>query len=196
MLEFLAARGEVAVAGRRGRERLWDLAERVYPAGTAVVPEAEARRIRKERWLRALGVARPQMVGEAGIPAHIEGSSGVWRIDLEATAEGFMGRTALLSPFDRLIHNRARALDLFQFDYILEMYKAKAQRRWGYFALPILHDDQLIGKVDTATDRGAGRLRVHAVHHDVTFTPAMSAGIEAELEALAQWLGLDRVDYE
>ena len=95
---------------------MWDVAERVYPAGLTVIPADEARRIRNERWLRAQGVARAQVVGEAGVPAEIEGSAGVWRLDPEATADGFVGRTALLSPFDRLIHNRPRALDLFDFD--------------------------------------------------------------------------------
>src|SRR5439155_13510393 len=69
MLAFLGDRGEIAVAGRRGKERLWDLAERVYPANVPVIPVDEARMIRHERWLRALGVARPRVVGDAGIPA-------------------------------------------------------------------------------------------------------------------------------
>jgi len=195
MLEFLLARGEVAVAGRRGRQRLWDLAERVYPSGVATVAVDDARRIRGERWLRALGVARPQVVGDAGIPAEIEGTVGQWRVDPEATAEGFSGRTAVLSPFDRLIHHRPRALDLFEFDYILEMYKPKSKRRWGYFALPILHHDQLVGKVDAAADRDASQLTIHAVHQDVPFTPAVSSAIDAELRSMADWLGLDRVAY-
>lgn len=195
MLEFLAARGEVAVAGRRGRQRLWDVAERVYPADMPVVPADAARRIRDERRLRSFGVARPQVVGDAGILAEIDGTSGLWRVDPEATAEGFEGRTALLSPFDRLIHDRARALELFDFDYVLEMYKPKASRRWGYFALPVVHHDQLVGKIDTTTERDASRLHVHAVHQDVPFTPAMTAAVDAELEALARWLGLDHVRY-
>ncbi len=196
MLEFLAASGEIAVAARRGRERVWDLAERVYPADTPVVPAHEARRIRAERWLRALGVARPRVVGEAGLAAEIEGTSGVWRVDPEATAEGFAGRTALLSPFDRLTHDRARALDLFDFDYVLEMYKPKDKRRWGYFALPVLHDSQLVGKVDAAADRDASVLQVHAVHQDVPWSTSMTAAVDVELEALAEWLGLDRVRFD
>jgi len=196
MLQFLAGRGEVAIAARRGRERLWDLSERVYPADTPMIPADEARRIRAERWLQALGVARPRVVGDAGIAAEIEGTSGLWRVDPEATAEGFEGRTALLSPFDRLTHDRARALDLFDFDYVLEMYKPKAKRRWGYFALPVLHHDQLIGKVDATTDRNDSALDVHAVHQDVRFTRVMTAAVNAELEALAQWLGLDHVRYD
>ena len=191
MLDFLLARGEIAVAARRGRERLWDIAERVYPAGVAVVPIDEARQVRQERFLRALGVARPRFVGDAGVAAEVEGTKGAWRVDPDATAEGFRGRTALLSPFDRLTHNRPRALDLWDFDYILEMYKPKPKRRWGFFALPILHDDALVGKVDATADRGAGVLRVDAVHEDVPFTRRVRAAVEAELDALAKWLGLD-----
>ncbi len=193
MLEFLASRGEIAVASRRGRQRLWDLAERVYPAGTPVIPADEARRIRNEKRLHALGIARPQMVGDAGAPAEVEGTRGVWRVDPEATAEGFEGRTALLSPFDRLIHNRPRTMDLFDFEYTLEMYKPKEKRRWGYFALPVLHHDRLIGKVDAAADSKSSRLQVHAVHEDVHFTRAITAAVNAELKALATWLGLDEV---
>jgi uncharacterized protein YcaQ len=193
MLEFLASRGEVAIAGRRGRQRLWDLAQRVYPADTKVIPADEARRIRNEKRLRALGIARPQIVSDAGTPAEVEGTKGVWRVDPEATANGFEGRTALLSPFDRLIHNRPRTMDLFDFEYTLEMYKPKEKRRWGYFALPVLHDDQLIGKVDAAANRVASQLQVHALHKDVPFTRAMTTAVNAELKALATWLGLDGV---
>ena len=121
----------------------------------------------------------------------VEGTAGEWRVDPEATAEDFEGRTAVLSPFDRLIHNRVRAQELFDFEYYLEMYKPKAARRWGYFALPVLHHDALVGKVDATVDRKASLLRVNAVHRDVRFSRAMTAAVRAELEALARWLGLD-----
>jgi uncharacterized protein YcaQ len=191
MLEFLRACGQVAVSGREGKQRLWDVAERVYPPGVKAVPTAKARKIRDELRLRSLGVARPEMVGDAGVPAEIEGTPGLWRLDGEATAEGFEGRTGLLSPFDRLIHNRARTLDLFDFEYTLEMYKPAAQRRWGYFALPILHDDKLVGKVDATADRKTKRLRVNAIHKDVPFNRSTSRAVERELDALAGWLGLE-----
>jgi uncharacterized protein YcaQ len=103
------------------------------------------------------------------------------------------GRFTVPRPFDRLIHDRVRAQDLFDFEYTLEMYKPKAKRRWGYFALPVLHHDRLIGKVDATADRAAGQLQVHAVHPDVTFTRAMTAAVNAELSALATWLGLEVV---
>ena len=203
MLEFLAARGEIAIAGRRGRQRIWDLAERVYPADTPIVPLDEARRTRNERRLRSLGIARekatavpvePWDVGHAGEPAIVDGVPGTWRVHPEALGDTFEGRTALLSPFDRLIHDRARALDLFDFEYVLEMYKPKDKRRWGYFALPVLHHDRLVGKVDASADRKSSKLHVHAIHEDVRFTRAITAAVHAELEALASWLGLQSVD--
>jgi uncharacterized protein YcaQ len=203
MLEFLSARGEVATTRRTGRQRLWDLAERVYPAVDEVVPLAEARRIKAARRLRALGIARAEVTGVlgerryeevSGEPAEVEGTSGRWVVDAAAIAQPFEGRTALLSPFDRLIHDRDRALELFDFEYTLEMYKPKEKRRWGYFALPVLHHDQLVGKVDAIADRKASVLRVHAVHEDVRFTRAVAKAVQAELDALAEWLGLAGVD--
>jgi uncharacterized protein YcaQ len=194
MLEFLVARGEVAIAGRRGRQRLWDVAERVYPPGTPVVPAAEARAIRDERRLRSLGIARTSVVGGAGEPAEVDGVRGAWRVDPTMLDGAFTGRTALLSPFDRLIHDRARARELFDFEFRLEMYVPKGQRRWGYYALPVLHHDRLVGKVDATADRRASVLRVHAVHRDVPFTPDVTDAVRAELDALASWLGLAGVE--
>lgn len=205
MLEFLMMRGEVAIAGRRGRQRVWDLAERVYPAGATVIPQEEAHRIRNERRLRALGIARekttavpvePWDVGDAGEPACVEGVDGLWRVDPDALGQPFEGRTALLSPFDRLIHDRTRTMELFDFEYVLEMYKPKASRRWGYFALPVLHRDRLVGKVDATADRTSSKLHVHAVHEDVPFSRAVSTAVDAELEALASWLGMESIDRE
>lgn len=71
----------------------------------------------------------------------------------------------------------------------------RAKRRWGYFALPVLHHDQLIGKVDATADRRSSVLRVDAVHQDVRFTAAMTAAVQGELDALASWLGLSSVDH-
>ncbi len=203
MLEFLMMRGEVAIAGRIGRERVWDLAERVYPADVVVPPVDEARRIKNERRLSALGIARkkgPKMpiepvdVGEAGEPAVVEEVKGEWRVDPALLYTELYGRTALLSPFDRLVYDRARALELFDFEYTLEMYKPAANRRWGYFALPVLHGDRLVGKVDAAADRKASVLRVHAIHEDVKFTRTITKAVQAELDDLAAWLGLGAVE--
>ena len=199
LLEFMVLRGEVAVAGRRGGDRLWDLAARVYPDEPAV-PAGEALRIRNERRLSALGIARgrgpacpvePMDVGEAGEPAVVEGVRGEWRVDPSQLGQPFSGRAALLSPFDRLIHDRKRTTDLFEFDYQLEMYKPAAKRRWGYFALPVLYGDRLVGKLDATADRKTGALRVNAVHRDVPFTEPMTAAVDREIADLARWLKLD-----
>ena len=192
MLDVQMTRGEVAVSARQGRERLWDLAERVFPE-VEPVPAEEARAIRNAARLRSLGFARPRVVGEDGVPVEVEGTKGVWRLDPAATAEAFEGRTALLSPFDRLVHDRKRALEVFGFEYTLEMYKPKDKRRWGYFALPVLASDRLVGKVDAAADRKASVLRVHAIHRDVPWTRRVAASVDTELRALSAWLGLDTV---
>ena len=193
MLEALVGRGEVAVAGRVGRQRVFDLAERVYPAGVEVVPLQEADRIRDARRLRSLGIARPVLVGDAGTAAVVDGSEQPWRVDpdaVSALASPFSGRAALLSPFDRLIHDRVRTRELLDFEYILEMYKPAAARRWGYFALPVLLDDRLVGKLDATADRRAGTLLVRALHADVPLTARMRDRIDREIDALASWLGL------
>jgi uncharacterized protein YcaQ len=199
LLDFMVERGEVAVAGRKGRERLWDLAARVYP-DDPVVPAQEALRIRNQRRLRALGIARargpecpvePLDVGEVGEPAVVEGVKGTWRVDPSWLGQPFSGRAALLSPFDRLIHDRKRTVQLFGFDYQLEMYKPAAKRRWGYFALPILYQDRLVGKLDATADHTAGVLRIDAVHQDVPFGKTMTAAVDGQIKDLARWLGLD-----
>jgi uncharacterized protein YcaQ len=203
MLEFLEQRGEVASTGlRRGRDRLWDLASRVYPDVPAV-PVDEARQIRNARRLRSLGIARasgpecpvePMDVGsELGEPAVIDGVQGQWRVHPEHVGQPFRGRAAVLSPLDRLVYDRKRMAEIFEFDYQLEMYKPAAKRRWGYFALPILYGDQLVGKLDATADHSAGALRIHAVHEDVDWTKAMAREIDEEITDLATWLGLEPV---
>ena len=201
LLEMMVLRGEVAVAGRQQRERLWDLASRVYP-DVPMIPADEARCLRNERRLRALGIARargpecpvePLDVEEAGEPVVIEGIKGTWRVDPDQLGQPFTGRAALLSPFDRLLHDRKRTIELFDFDYALEMYKPAAKRRWGYFALPILYGDELVGKLDATADRSAGVLRVDAIHRDRPFSPAMTAEITVEIADLATWLDVELV---
>lgn len=158
--------------------------------------------MRDGRRLAALGIARskarampfePIHVGDVGEPAVVEGVKGEWRIDPRRLGESFEGRTALLSPFDRLVYDRVRAEELFEFEYMLEMYKPAAKRRWGYFALPILHGDRLVGKLDARADRKASVLRVNAIHEDVPFSRAVTSGLGKEIDDLAAWLGLEVV---
>ena len=206
MLESMARRGQIAIAGRKGRQRYFDLPERVYGGPLEALTHDEATRFRNERRLAALGIARasgPEMpgeqayVGDAGLEVTVAGTPGTWRVHephLEAVSGpsgDFSGRTALLSPFDQLVHNRTRAEQLWGFEYYLEMYKPKDQRRWGYFALPILHHDRLVGKLDAQADRKAGVLVVNAVHEDVPFTTRMTRDVDREITDLAGWLGLE-----
>lgn len=208
MLEMLSLLGDVAIAGRQGRVRVYDLAERVYPANLDVPAPDVARAELDRRRLASLGIARATAKGNTGEelgaggrgrPVIVDGVEGEWRVDPDALAaldEPFEGRAAVLSPYDRLVYDRVRALDLFGFEYVLEMYKPASQRRWGYFALPILYGDRLVGKLDAKADRKAGVLRVFAVHEDARATggawdPETGDAVESEIESLATWLGLE-----
>lgn len=207
MLEALNMQGKLTVVGRKGRQRLWDLAERVYPQ-VDPVPLDQALRERVERRLAAEGIARRRVQGRSGDGAwwvdlpgevvEVEGVDGEWRADpdlLDRADDEFEPRTALLSPFDATAADRARLLDLFDYEYALEMYKPKGKRRWGYFALPILHGERFVGKLDAKADRKRGVLDVFAVHEDLPFDGATMDAVHAEVELLASWLGLNRVDY-
>ena len=100
------------------------------------------------------------------------------------------GRAAILSPLDRLVFDRKRMTELFEFDYQLEMYKPAAKRRWGYWAMPVLYGDRLVGKVDATADRDRGVLRVDAIHRDGDWSKAMTQAVDREITGLAGWLGL------
>ena len=201
LLECMEARWEVAVASREGRERRWDLAERVHPADAAV-PLEEAHRTLAARRLQALGIARPRAleawderydVRDTGAAARVDGVRGLWRVDPDRLDDlgDFVGRAAILSPLDRLVFDRKRMEDLFAFDYQLEMYKPAAKRQWGYWAMPVLDGDELVGKVDATADREAGVLIVDAVHEDDEWSAARRRRVDAELDALGEWLGLE-----
>ncbi|UUZ58954.1 DNA glycosylase AlkZ-like family protein [Nocardioides sp. B-3] len=202
LLDRMVERGEIAPVGYEGRDKLWDPAERVYP-DEPVVPLAEAMHTRGVRRLRSLGIARgraaaapnePNDVGEVGEPAVIEGVRGTWRVDPAYPDVELAPRVALLSPLDRLVFDRKRMAEIFEFDYQLEMYKPAAKRRWGYWAMPILDGDRLVGKVDATADRKGDLFVVNAVHEDEPFGRERRAAVDAELDSPAEWLDLHRVD--
>jgi uncharacterized protein YcaQ len=200
MLDLMHHHGELAVVGREGRYRVFDRASEVFPV-VEPVEAALAMRLRNERRLAALGVIRANAAGTpveqfdmqgVGLEARIEGVRGVWRVDpvaLESSAP--LTRTVVLSPFDRLVFERDRLIDVFEWEYALEMYKPAAKRRWGYFALPVLHHDRFIGKVDATAEHVEGVLRVDAVYEDVPFTRTMRAEVDRALVDLADRLGLE-----
>lgn len=199
MLEFLSSQGRIAISGRVGAERLWDLAERVLPTDAPRLTFEEAATRRAQKRLRSLGVVRvgsPDDVGDAGQEIEIEGARGRWRVEPELLDRTFGGRSALLSPFDRLVYDRAATEALFGFEYRLEMYVPAAKRRWGYYVLPALRGDRLVGRVDARSNPKAGVLGVAALHLEDGSTADDQAAIEAELAELAAWLKLDRVDVD
>ncbi len=199
LLSYLSAQGHIAVSGRAGNERLWDLAERVLPTDLPLLTLDEAKRELARRRLRSLGIVRARStndIGDAGIEATIENVKGRWRVEPELLDRQFRGRTALLSPFDRLVYDRSVTQALFGFEYKLEIYVPIAKRRWGYYVLPVLHDERLVARVDARADRKAGLLRVPALHVEPGSTAADVEATHAELSELAAWLGLDRVEVD
>ncbi|MFF1876962.1 DNA glycosylase AlkZ-like family protein [Leifsonia sp. NPDC058230] len=198
MLDFLQRQGEVAIVGRQGRHRRWDLAERVYPRDLPSYEPEEAERMLNERRLQAAGIVRQgspwTRVGEAGEPATIEGMRQKWRVDPEALAaldndEG--GRAAFLSPYDGMLFDRPRLHDLFELDYVLEQFKPKPQRKYGYFAHPILLGDRFVGMLDAQVDREHEVLAVTAVHEFLPFDEDEHDTVRAEIADLGRWLGVD-----
>jgi uncharacterized protein YcaQ len=171
MLQVLNARGEVAVVGRRGKQRLWDLANRWYPE-TERIPWADAKREFEEKRFRSLGV----QLQKGRLIAHPEAEAG----DVPRN------RTTFLSPFDRLIHDRKRAEALWDFYYRLEMYVPKAKRVHGYYVLPILSGDRVIGRIEPLHDRKTGELRVLGTWWEDGVRPV---SLQAPLRNLARFLG-------
>ena len=170
MLQLLEGRGQVAIVGRRGGHRLWDLAERWFPQVEPPPLDEAERLLDGKRW-RALGVRL---------------ENGEWRAHPEAVDGPVPRRITFLSPFDRLIHDRDRAEALFGFRYRLEMYVPKAKREYGYYVLPILRGDRLVGRIEPVFDRKAGVLRVNSVHWEPGVKPAP---LDKTLRSLASFVG-------
>jgi uncharacterized protein len=166
MLDILAARGEIAVAGRNGRQRVWDLGSRVYPE-TETLPWREAERELERRKRRRLGVWLDR---------------GEWVAHPDVSDDPVPDRAVLLSPFDRLVHDRARAEALFGFFYRLEMYVPKDKREYGYYVLPLLVGDQLAGRAEPRFDRKTGTLELLGAWGD-------TSRLDEALDQLADWLG-------
>jgi uncharacterized protein YcaQ len=171
MLEILHGRGVVAIVGRREGQRLWDLAERWYPEADPM-PLREADRLLAEKRFRALGV-RLTPKG--------------WEAHPDATDGAVSDRVTLLSPFDRLIHDRDRAEALFDFRYRLEMYVPKAKREYGYYVLPLLVGDRLVGRAEPRFDRKTRTLELLGAWGD-------TSRLDEALASLATWLGAERIE--
>jgi uncharacterized protein YcaQ len=228
MIRFLWMRGMVMVAERRGLEKWWDLAERVLPAGARRerIRDLEVTRRAAAHSLRALGVATPLQIRRhftvgryPDLPrvleaferqgvverVHVDGLPGTWYVHrddlplLERIERGsWRPRATLLSPFDNLIHDRARAALLFGLEYRMEIYVPKDKRRYGYYAMPLLHGDRFVARLDPAVDRDRGRLVLNAVHAEpgVRASRDLAPAVAGAIADLASWLGLDRIDLD
>ena len=166
LLEILQRRGEVAIVGRRGGQRIWDLAERWYPE-TERVPLRDAERLLDETRFRALGVRLVK---------------GEWHAHPDADDAPVPDRVTFLSPFDRLVHDRDRAEALFDFHYRLEMYVPKTKREYGYYVLPVLAGDRIVGRIEPVFDRTSRTLDVVGAWGD-------KSRLEEPLASLAEFLG-------
>jgi uncharacterized protein YcaQ len=214
MLDVLWFRGEIAIVGRAGNERVWDLASRRLPTDQPRWRSREVARAVVEGGLRRKGVARRSEFGWTfdGIPAgadeafrslvrdgtavaaRIAGLEGDWwahREILESDQE--TARTVVLSPFDRLVYDRGRTAELFGFRYRLEMYVPRDKREYGYYVLPILHGAALIGRVDATFDRAAQVLRVDGVWAERGAPADAGPDVAGSLHDLATWLGAGSV---
>ena len=216
-LEWLHWTGRLAALRRPTFERIYDLPERVLPARVLAlpdVPEADARKALLEAAARSLGVAtaadladyhrqrlsavRPLLaeLSEEGrlLPATVEAWEAPAFLHPEARLPRRVDVAALVSPFDSLVWDRRRTERLFGFHLRLEIYTPAPKRRWGYYVLPFLLGDRLVGRVDLKADRRAGTLMVHAAHAEAGHRPAASAArLAGELASMASWLGLGSV---
>ncbi len=175
ILEMLHRRGEIAVVGRRGGQRIWGLAEDWYPE-TERISAAEAERRLAEQRFRALGV-------------RYDRSKGRWFAHPDALDGPPPDRVTLLSPFDRLVHDRDRAQALWGFHYRLEMYVPKARREHGYYVLPLLVGDQLAGRAEPVFDRKTRTLRLLGAWGD-------TSRLDDALRELGVWLGAETITRE
>lgn len=220
ILEGLWNAGRVAIAGRRGFQRLYDLAERVIPRVHLEAPaptEQEFLRGLALRAVRARGALTERGIvehyrhrgGTALVRPHVEAliSDGLLRrarvddggppvlLPAEAELDGAAPAAVLLSPFDNLLWDRGFAERVFGFRHVIEVYKREHERVYGYYVLPFLHGDRIVGRADLKSERADGVLRVKAFHLEpgVRPTAALEEAFDRALGRLARTAGLTTI---
>jgi len=215
-LEWLRSGGEVAVAGRRGLEQLYDLTERVIPPEVLDRPTPDAHEARKELLMlgaQALGVGTAkdiadyfrirhsaklltELVTEGRLlRAQVEGWAKPAFVHPAAKAPKAIAARALVSPFDPLVWERDRTERLFGFRYRIEIYVRPHERTHGYYVLPFLLGDALVARVDLKQDRKQRALLVQDAHAEPGRANAATAdALAEELRLMADWLELDRIE--
>ncbi|HSG78564.1 MAG TPA: crosslink repair DNA glycosylase YcaQ family protein [Acidimicrobiia bacterium] len=220
-LEWLFDTGRITSAGRRnGFARVYDLTERVIPSEVLDAPQAtseQAHRAFVRRAARGLGVATVKDLADyyrvkvadtkraieslvaAGDlePVAVEGWSEAAYLDPTIPIPRSVEARALLAPFDSLVWYRDRDERLFDFHYRIEIYVPEPDRVFGYYVLPFLLGDRLVGRVDLKADRQVGVLRVRGAYAEPwADRPAVAVALAAELHEMAGWLGLGDVSVE
>jgi uncharacterized protein YcaQ len=221
VLDSLWDRGDLAIAGRQGFQRLYDLRERVIPGELLEAPppsDAEALRALVLRAVRARGALTESGIAEhyrlpgrtAAVRPHVEAlvaGGELRRLDVDdggppvlvaarvKLQERVASGATLLSPFDNLLWDRAFAERVFGFRHVMEIYKPAPQRVYGYYVLPLLRGDRIVGRADLKSERKAGELRVLAFHREpgVRGSPALEEAFGRALARLARVAGLERV---
>ncbi len=214
MLEILWHAGEIAISRREGTQRFWDLYARVLP-DVEPPPEEVVAIETMERQLRARGFADPGfgtaidyelpareigleslLADGVAVPVAIAGLPGDWLVHADLLSEldhPWRPRTTLLGPFDPLISDRERTLALFDFRFRLEIYIPVDKREYGYYVLPILHGDRLIGRIDPVLDRKRRVLTVNAVYAEPNAPANAWPAVSLAIDDLAAWIGADEV---
>ena len=221
VLDWLYTAGDLAIAGRTSQfEVLYDLPERVIPRAILDQPTptpAEAHRELVRRAARSHGVgtikdladyyrmgvtetaaAAAGLVEEGELlPVRVEGWTRPAYLHRDARRPRRITARALLSPFDPVVWERARTETLFDFHYRIEIYTPAHKRVHGYYVLPFLLGDRVVGRVDLKADRqygaGSGRLLVKAAYAEPDAPEDTAEQLRAELGRLAGWLGLAEI---
>lgn len=209
MLDLMWDQGDVMIVGRDGQQRLWDLTERSLPIREPRRTAPQVAREVLDRQLRARGIATIRQFGHLfdgrpdgweralsglvregiAVPAQVRDVSGEWFAHAELIDALWKPRTVLLSPFDDLVSDRDHTEALFDFFFRLEIYVPPTRRRWGYFVLPILRGDRLIGRIDPRFDRDARVLHINAIHAEDGASAGDGAAAGTAIRELAAWLG-------